>query len=649
MSDPAVPPVGSECSIKKLFNHSTPGLKPRWSDFQDPVLEERRVKELGQAHFVIHRFSSHVTEGGAVAWSTHSIEVKSQHLRGVLDGIFHDYPKWSPDESPYTFSPPFTPLVHRWENFLKAYDQEKDQRVKMEMLLLREEIEPLLVVNFSALQEAKSSGTIAFDNLWLLLAPGDMFLLVVDGQQCIAKLLNARLIEADDYDYDSSHGGREENPYWQLTLGQTDWNGSYCGLKRSEVVIQEFEESKSISTLPACPLRFVPCELEKDLRQRIVSRGRKFESLRGFHVKDCDGGKVITIKDPYEREKEKVEPVRGRVIVDAFAFYHCQDDMPPTLLRGGNVTDDESESGDTEATSVVGDKAGNLTRHEDLSPLTDEQCLLAVPRVRGFDLETKKWCQFNIDDIRDPEWDNRPFDNLVLSDDKRELLVAFTAYNKSRESVFDDFVKRKGKGIVILLYGPPGVGKTLTAEAVAEKSKVPLYVMSAGELGRDPAELQDALRRALTCCQLWNAMLLLDEADVFMENRSSSNLQLNELVSIFLRQLEYYQGLLFLTTNRVSSIDPAFKSRLDLIMPYKELDWTARRKVWTNFISGLPQGAADLSEDDYDELAKKDMNGRDIKNVIKTGLILAGRDVPLTMRQLEIMLKLREEVAILDS
>lgn len=56
-------------------------------------------------------------------------------------------------------------------------------------------------------------------------------------------------------------------------------------------------------------------------------------------------------------------------------------------------------------------------------------------------------------------------------------------------------------------------------------------MLSAGELGSRPSDLEAGLKRALTCCQLWDAVLLIDEADVFMESRSSNNLVRNELVS----------------------------------------------------------------------------------------------------------------------
>ncbi|KAL7792063.1 P-loop containing nucleoside triphosphate hydrolase protein [Trichoderma ceciliae] len=170
-----------------------------------------------------------------------------------------------------------------------------------------------------------------------------------------------------------------------------------------------------------------------------------------------------------------------------------------------------------------------------------------------------------------------PFANLVLPCDEKELAWSFIDNKNFISPNFDNFITNKGRGIIILMFRPPGVGKTYTAEAVAEKGRVPLYSMSAGALGTKPNEVEAALDRALELCRLWNAMFLLDEADVFLSARKDDTLARNELVSIFLTKLEYYQGILFLTTNRASSLDHAFQSRVDLFLPYSDLTTDARR------------------------------------------------------------------------
>jgi MoxR-like ATPase len=85
--------------------------------------------------------------------------------------------------------------------------------------------------------------------------------------------------------------------------------------------------------------------------------------------------------------------------------------------------------------------------------------------------------------------------------------------------------------MVVLLDGPPGVGKTLTAESVAEAMKAPLYTMSAGELGTAADRVERRLSDILEMVTMWNAILLIDEADIFMEERGPHDLERNELVS----------------------------------------------------------------------------------------------------------------------
>lgn len=62
------------------------------------------------------------------------------------------------------------------------------------------------------------------------------------------------------------------------------------------------------------------------------------------------------------------------------------------------------------------------------------------------------------------------------------------------------------------------------------------------------------------------AVVLLDEADVFLEERDMKDLNRNALVSVFLRALEYYNGIVILTSNRVGTFDEAFKSRIQLAL-----------------------------------------------------------------------------------
>jgi SpoVK/Ycf46/Vps4 family AAA+-type ATPase len=166
---------------------------------------------------------------------------------------------------------------------------------------------------------------------------------------------------------------------------------------------------------------------------------------------------------------------------------------------------------------------------------------------------------------------------------------------------------------------------------------VPLYMMGASDLGTSSGEVEESLSTILEMVAKWNAVLLLDECDVFLEARNANDLERNKLVSIFLRTLEYYEGILFLTTNRVDNMDSAFQSRIHISMEYPPLDAKSRHHVWSNFLSrGIDH---ELTDEHLEELAEIDLNGRQIKNVLKTSQLLACRKkTPLRFEYLKTVL-----------
>ncbi|RSM08156.1 hypothetical protein CEP52_004897 [Fusarium oligoseptatum] len=621
--------IGSLCETKSLYNHSSnpSTAHAQWSEFENPTAEEQRVLGLGNPFAVIHRHSRISQDETTVAWATYSIEARSPRLRKVLDQIFSDYPEWYPDDSPYAVHPPFTPYVHRWEDMTTTLESE-DPTTKGELELLRRELEPLLQQHLDALKKDVSC------------------FLKREAKTCISRLRDVELVPPSNI---------IPKQHWRLSLSQIDWNGSYTGTKTTTKKVFEYNGSMSVIKLGVYPLEFE--QKHKAIREAMLARGRKFEQLRGFQVATCTGKKYIFRENRYEEWKEIPKQVSGRIIIDAHAYINCQEDLPPQPRLGRSEVwmqpvclEEAPEESDDEASSDDGSEHGEASkkeRMEEIRPLTDLECILAVPRVKGFDLSTKEWCEFDVDDIGEADWNEAPYDNLMLPAGDKDLVMAFADRQRSAGISFDDFVKHKGEGIIILLSGPPGVGKTLTAEAVADKSKTPLYMLSASELGTDPSKVDKVLARTFELCRLWCAPLLLDEADVFLEKRDSNTLARNELVSIFLRRLEFYRGLMFLTTNRISNIDSAFKSRIDLTLPYHDLDESSRRALWVKFIERHTTEATDINDEGYDELAKADLNGREIKNTVKTAFVLSQhKGEQIGMYHLRTVLGIRKRVSV---
>ena len=232
-----------------------------------------------------------------------------------------------------------------------------------------------------------------------------------------------------------------------------------------------------------------------------------------------------------------------------------------------------------------------------------------------------------VDHITDVAWNKRAFDSLVVDEETKELIQALVN-NKLAGEKSTDLISGKGNGLIILLHGGPGTGKTFTAESVAEMAEKPLYRVTCGDIGTQPEAVEKYLESVLHLGKIWDCVVLLDEADVFLEERGLADLQRNALVSVFLRVLEYYDGILILTSNRVGTFDEAFKSRIQLALHYENLTMSQRKKIWRNFINRLK--SLDDQEIDFDdidcyidELANHEMNGRQIRNAITTARQLA--------------------------
>ncbi|KUI62436.1 hypothetical protein VP1G_09551 [Cytospora mali] len=219
-----------------------------------------------------------------------------------------------------------------------------------------------------------------------------------------------------------------------------------------------------------------------------------------------------------------------------------------------------------------------------------------------------------VEQLRDVTWNDQAFRSLVAEDDMKQLILALVN-NQLDVDHGTDLIYNKMNGLIMLLHGSPGTGKTLTTESVAEIAKKPLYPVTCGNIGTQPAEVERYLNSVFHLSKIWDCVVLLEEAEVFLEQRTLQELNHNALVSVFLRALEYYEGILILTTNRVGTFDEAFKSRIQPSLRDERLHPKAlgeHERIDFNDI-----------ELNTDELAEHPINGRQIRNSLTTGRQLA--------------------------
>ena len=244
------------------------------------------------------------------------------------------------------------------------------------------------------------------------------------------------------------------------------------------------------------------------------------------------------------------------------------------------------------------------------SPLFEDDqfgLLPEIPVQRYFALSLQDFIWIHANNVEPYKYDKELPKKMVLPEDHRDLLDILTTDISAFTS---DIVEGKSAGNIIMCVGSPGLGKTLTAEVYAEVIERPLYSIHAGALGTNADDIEKNLRTILTRAKRWNCVLLLDEADVFVMQRGASLTQ-NAIVAEFLRTLEYFDGLMFMTSNRGSDIDEAIIPRCAAIIHYDVPEKSDAQKIWKimgeNFGVNIPDELVRSLVNTYPELPPRDI------------------------------------------
>ncbi|MBX9850103.1 MAG: ATP-binding protein, partial [Rhodocyclaceae bacterium] len=248
------------------------------------------------------------------------------------------------------------------------------------------------------------------------------------------------------------------------------------------------------------------------------------------------------------------------------------------------------------------------------------------PYLHVFHLELHRNIWVHVDNLTEYKYNPSLREKLVLPQDHRDLIDILTA---DMGVLLEDIVEGKSGGTTILCKGAPGLGKTLTAEVYAEVVGKPLYRVHSGQLGISAESVEAHLSTILRRAARWGAILLLDEADVYIRQRDN-DLQHNAIVAEFLRTLEYFSGLLFMTTNRTDDIDDAIMSRCIAIIKYEMPSREDAVRLWKTLSY---QFEVELTDEMIETLVDRFPNtsGRDIKELLKlTAKFCRSKKIPFS-------------------
>ncbi|POS74188.1 ATPase [Diaporthe helianthi] len=660
---------GLECAVQTLYE-GTPKCEccKNWvEEYPDDLRKAIEEEEQSRQKALVVRMRKNHGDGKALVLD--SVVVQSESLKTTLGEVFEGYQGITPSLKKLVFKAPFHPFHYRWAKFKQIFERQKVQDADSASYtqLLYDVLHTELNETMAEIDDLVAHGVITYPFLWALFEPGTRVVAVQDRQP-------------DRFFIASNHAYNYEKGFFDMAATFVDWDGSRFAYTKTRMAIGQFDGTKAITELNVMPATLYPSR--EAAEASAIARGRRFVELSGYHYMAYQGNFRFKAVDKYDVfQQDMARQVDGRIVVDAAAYFNntftpgqppmfdplrtifatpsieVEDDdhfddyadwephPPPPVIRHRRMmtTRAPPPRGPRSGRGAPMHRGGPIIYGEPPKPwqknygqlikpteqkeepdpdLTEAELLLCNTRVRGYSLKLKKWGEFEVDSISEIAWNDRAFPGLMLPSGYKDLILSFVEGQNSKKNTFDDIIEGKGLGLIMLLVGTAGTGKTLTAEAVADKVQKPLYMLGAGELGQTAELVEERLNRILQLTEKWGAVLLFDECDVFLQERSMDHLEHNEIVAVFLRVLEYYRGILFMTTNRAESIDRAFQSRVHLTLKYPDLQPFAKEHIWRQFMTQSGESSG-LPDETFAHLAQLPLNGRQIKNVVKSAMLLA--------------------------
>ncbi|KAI0099050.1 P-loop containing nucleoside triphosphate hydrolase protein [Nemania sp. FL0031] len=535
---------------------------------------------------------------------------------------------------------PYPILVHHYDELVQFREGvaekdeaelcEREKRAYEDLGLLLQYLDNSVMPGVLQERERNENGYFTFEYMWVLWKPGTTVLQTPPDDMEFYAPFVIEGVSGGTFQYPS----RE----WSIWFWHMRYDGQYLGRYRSSSNIMRFNGQLD--------LRFTivgDLENRDDLPEKVSDQLRYGEAYWKLLQKQCRRYKGKTRDTPSKEVS---------MMVDMKSYYsdhprpHLMDSKDCRKWRSdckcevckSKMTDEK----DSNKIVSLFEGYNNITV-EGWDALPPHMYFLCYPEMPAFVFKTRTWETLHVKDFSEPRFDEDLIEHLVMEPQRKMTLKAlaksFARSDKNGERLEGepwtaDFIQGKGHGLIFLLHGRPGVGKTYTAECIAAFTKRPLMVLTSSDIGTNPSEIEVNLTYYFKAAKSWGAVLLIDEADVFMERRSTADLVRNSLVAGFLRALEFYDGILFLTTNRVGSFDDAFISRVHVQLYYPGFTDDQRLQIWETFTEKLERERGDYMRLNIDakeyirgnEMRALALNGREIRNAFQTAVSLAEYD-----------------------
>jgi SpoVK/Ycf46/Vps4 family AAA+-type ATPase len=235
---------------------------------------------------------------------------------------------------------------------------------------------------------------------------------------------------------------------------------------------------------------------------------------------------------------------------------------------------------------------------------------------------------------------------MVLSEKVRQALDMALVHARCGKRLIDDWGLGEmipyGRSPVLLFSGSPGTGKTATAEGIAHELDRSILVVDYSRIQNCfVGQTEKNIVRAFHEAKKQDAVLFWDEADAMFYDRDSTrcNWEVRD-VNVLLQQLERFEGVCILATNRKITLDKALERRISLKIEFERPGVKERRQIWQKF---LPRKLPLAQDVELDHLSEADLAGGEIKNVVLNAARLAlqrNEQGPVSMQDFHVAIEM---------
>ncbi|KAI0882897.1 P-loop containing nucleoside triphosphate hydrolase protein [Annulohypoxylon maeteangense] len=610
--------LGTESSIQRFYeDQDNYGSEQVWNEFSSPALANpKKFKYEGAALQVYNkcakRSNTHLNRNrGAFnpvqEYYASQIRIQSPLIRTNLESTFAKFGLTYNGDNTAFSSWPHKALFFSREKIAEVAQDSPDEKTRLHCSLLGTEIDEALHDIFEELKDLQRTKEITYKLLWALFRQGSIFASSVKGSWGALRVTG---FVADDM---------------RSTLS-TEWicfDGFRYGTLHFQDTIQEFPGRVSVNEIPG--VTYYDLGSNPQMRDYLRERGRRVLDFQDIHYVQYKPNVSLRGTEPRVKFETKTRiPEPERVVIDSYLYQRYEGNTTVKLLdqkqefRTFGVKDDlgirlkASTMGEKDRRPTIIEQEQN--RQQILQ--NEENLLLLNPQLEGLSLKTGQWGLFEVDDIHSIDFDPNIFNHVIHNKGTKELLQTLVQSHNENDYNPDEFIEGKGSSLLVLLTGEPGTGKTLIAESIASHIQRPLvrFVTAEGSIissfegkrGQDVGF--SGLSKIAKIATDWEAVMLFDNV----------NLEDDVFRYAFLQQIEYFKGIVVLTSNSSLSDYPAVISRAQIHIKFDSLTAEMRKDIWASFNDRLSADTERLSESSLEKLSIWKMDGRQIRNAMNT-------------------------------